>query len=81
MAHWDSTAGKIVHWETKPVENHPDWEWIDCGCCAGLQWGGELPRECPHCWATGVYARHKPTGTRALYPGGPLLGAHDEAAP
>ena len=76
MSHWD---GKQMHrWPSQPVEGYPEWERVDCGCCAGLEWSvaASYPRECDDCMGTGWRCVHKPTGTVALYPGGPLLGAH-----
>ena len=70
MSHWDGS--KIVRWPTKP-SRVPGWEEIDCGCCSGLEWGGEYPRECLRCNG-GVIFRHKKSGALALYPGGPFVG-------
>ena len=78
MSHWDGK--RIVRWQTGPVEGYPDWERIDCGCCAGLEWGGEEPRECRRCHEFGWLCRHKPIGTLALWPGGPLAGREMVAA-
>lgn len=47
--------------------------WVRCGCCAGLEWGGEQPRECRDCDGNGQVYRY-PSGRLALYPGGPLKG-------
>lgn len=74
MAHWDSKQGKIVRWEPEPIPDYPGWVWQDCGCSAGLQWGGESPAECPACDGTGMVAKHLESGTLAVYPGGPLKG-------
>lgn len=73
MARWDAKNSKIVSFPSYPVENYPDWVWDDCGCCAGLIWGGDSPRECPHCNG-GQIARHVPSGVLALWPGGPFVG-------
>lgn len=73
MSHWDSAAGVIVRWPTESVEGYPNWESFDCGCCAGIEWGGDYPNECRRC-AGGRVCRHVPTGTLALWPGGPLAG-------
>ena len=72
MAHWDGI--KFIQFSSEPVEGYPAWLRIDCGCCAGLQWGGEQPRECRDCNGNGALFQHQPTGTIALYPGGPLRG-------
>lgn len=74
MAHWDAQQGKIIHWPEESVEGYPDWEIEDCGCSGGLEWGGEYPTECRTCKGGGVLYHHKPSGVRALYPGGPFLG-------
>ena len=73
MSHWDSQKQVTVRWPDEPIEGYPGWTRIDCGCCAGLEWGGETPRECLRC-NQGTLARHDATGTLALYPGGPLVG-------
>lgn len=52
----------------------PGWIIINCGCCSGIQWGGEYPRECTHCDGTGSTWKHKKSGVLACYPGGPFLG-------
>lgn len=50
------------------------WIQIECGCCGGLEWGGESPRECKECRGTGIL--HVSENDRiALYPGGPFLGS------
>ena len=74
MAYWDSKKGKIVGWPTEQVEEYPGWEIIDCGCCNGLEWGGEYPRTCNHCGGDGSLWHHKSSGVLADYPGGPLRG-------
>jgi hypothetical protein len=47
--------------------------WVDCGCCAGIEWGGEYPRECESCGGTGLQYRYA-SGALALSPGGPFRG-------
>lgn len=47
---------------------------VDCGCCNGLEWGGEYPRECRDCGGTGVLYRYA-SGRLALYRGGPFCGS------
>jgi len=59
---------------TRKYPGYPAWDLIACGCCAGLEWGGEYPRECNDCNGTGSYARHRRTGVLAEWPGGRLLG-------
>lgn len=46
---------------------------VDCGCCNGLAWGGEYPRECRDCKGSGLLYRY-PSGALALYRGGPFAG-------
>ena len=72
MSHWDSVAGKIVRWPTRPA-GKDGWVEIDCGCCAGIEWGGDSPRECSRCM-DGVLCVHVASGRIAEYPGGPLMG-------
>jgi hypothetical protein len=72
MAYWDGK--KIVYWEPRTVEGIDGWEEIDCGCCKGIEWGGEYPRECRRCGGGGVIWRHKKSGVLAEYPGGKFLG-------
>ena len=50
------------------------WEIRDCGCSAGLQWGGECPIECRVCRGGGIVYHHIKSGAIALYPGGPFAG-------
>lgn len=72
MSHWDGK--QIVRWPSEPAEHYPGWTRIDCGCCNGLEWGGEEPRECGRCGGNGILVRHAATGRLALYPGGPFAG-------
>ncbi len=56
------------------AEQTTGWRIVYCGCCAGLEWGGEYPRECHQCGGQGrVFVL--PSGHAALYPGGPFLGS------
>lgn len=48
--------------------------WVECGCCAGVEWGGEYPRPCQRCGETGLQYRYT-SGRLALYPGGPFCGS------
>jgi len=73
MAYWDSEKGIIHDIPPKPYPGYPGWELIDCGCCAGIKWGGEYPRECERCGGNGYLARHKKTGIVAEYPGGKFV--------
>lgn len=77
MSYWDSENGKIIHLPDTPAENYSGWTQVDCGCCDGIQWGGEYPRECQECGGTGVIYRHNKSGVLALYPGGPFVGKGD----
>ena len=72
MAYWDGK--QIICTPTTLYEDYPGWECVDCGCCAGLEWGGECPRECHRCGGAGEYARHIKSGALAEYPGGPFIG-------
>jgi hypothetical protein len=51
-----------------------DWLQIECGCCAGLQWGGEYPRECLDCDGTGLLWV-SPKDRLKQWPQGPFLGS------
>lgn len=53
---------------------YPDWMKVTCGCCAGIEWGGEEPRECRDC-VGGVVFVHR-SGVVAQWPGGPFNGDH-----
>lgn len=53
---------------------YPGWEEVSCGCCMGIQWGGDFPRECMSCGGSGQLFRHKKSGAIADYPGGPFRG-------
>ena len=55
-------------------ENHPGWVWMDCGCCAGIKWGGDYPQECEQCKGSGVRCVHLASKRIAEWPGGPFLG-------
>jgi len=74
MSYWDSAQGKIITWQPEPVAGYPGWEWRDCGCSTGLQWGGEFPAECSACDGNGRIAKHLASGILAVFPGGPLKG-------
>jgi hypothetical protein len=50
------------------------WRITDCGCCAGIMWGGEYPRECRDCNGSGL-VWILPTGQTADYPGGRFSGS------
>lgn len=74
MSYWDSLNQQIIRIPPRPYPNYPGWTELDCGCCGGLEWGGEVPRDCRTCKGSGSLARHDATGTLAMYPSGPLLG-------
>ncbi len=71
MAYFD---GKRIIWFEPKEFGVPDWLQIDCGCCAGIQWGGDSPVECSTCEGGGYIYKHKKSGVLALYPGGPFCG-------
>lgn len=73
MSYYDSELNKVIHFPTKPAYKE-GWVEVDCGCSAGLQWGGDYPRDCEHCKGQGYYYVHKASLVMAEYPGGPLLG-------
>jgi len=73
MSYWDSMQQKVIDLPIRPYGRR-GWYQVDCGCCCGIEWGGEEPRECTNCNGTGMYVWHKPSGALALYPGGPFLG-------
>ena len=72
MAYWN--GNKIVHAPPQKSNRYPGWQRIDCGCCAGVQWGGDYPRECSYCGGSGFIYHHLKSGALALYPGGPFCG-------
>jgi len=74
MAYWDSEQQKIVHFPPVQSIDYPKWEEIDCGCCAGIAWGGNYPNTCNYCEGTGRLFCHIKSGVLALYPGGPFKG-------
>lgn len=68
MAYWD--GDKVIHTPTRQSKEYPGWDVIDCGCCAGIVWGGESPEECKLCNGFGEYYKHRKSGVCAEYPGG-----------
>lgn len=74
MSYWDSSKGVTVHFPPETIQEHPGWFWLDCGCCAGIAWGGDYPDECRTCGGSGRIALHRRSKTLALYPGGPFCG-------
>jgi len=77
MAFWD--GARIVRFPPEPYPGNPGWERVDCGCCSGIEWGGEYPKECRTCGGTGGIALHKRSGLLAHYPGGPFCGRDEPA--
>lgn len=71
MSHWNSKTQKVIRWSPKKIPGYPGWRLVDCGCCAGLEWGGDYPHECKRCM-NGWISEHKESGVTALYPGGPF---------
>lgn len=67
-------GGKIIQWPSKSYLGHPGWLNVDCGCCNGIEWGGEFPQDCRVCRGDGAIALHVKSGMLALYPGGPFCG-------
>jgi hypothetical protein len=74
MSHWDSNESEIIHYPPEDLQDYPGWEYLDCGCCAGIEWGGDCPRECRTCGGAGYLFHHKKSGVLAEYPGGPFMG-------
>ena len=74
MSHYDNQQNKIIRWPTKECEEYPGWEEVDCGCCVGIEWGGDYPVECKDCGGSGVRFHHKKSGVYAAYPGGLFTG-------
>jgi len=74
MAFWDLDKKIIILLPPKKSKRGPGWWKIDCGCCNGIKWGGETPRECSACDGTGVIYKHKKSYVLAKWPGGPFLG-------
>ena len=62
--------GKIIYYPTRKCKEYPKWDEIDCGCCNGIEWGGEEPRECRRCNGSGKIFQHRKSKVFAEYPGG-----------
>lgn len=58
---------------TESIAKVMDEGWVDCGCCAGLEWGGEYPRTCSSREGAGRFWRYS-SGRLALWRGGPFMG-------
>ena len=74
MSYWDSKKGEIIRYPPTVCEWRSHWFRLDCGCCGGLEWGGESPVECRRCKGGGELYLHLPSGVLAQYPGGPFCG-------
>lgn len=72
LAYWDGK--QMVYLPEREVEGYPNWRLVDCGCCAGIEWGGDYPQECQRCGGSGGIYKHIRSGLLADYPGGPLRG-------
>lgn len=79
MAHWNPDTHQIVYFPPQEDPEFPNWVREDCGCCAGIKWGGEEPIECNNCAGSGYVWRHKQSGVLAQWPGGPFLGRLTQA--
>ncbi len=78
MSYWDADNNKTVSFKPEEVENYSGWLRIDCGCCAGISWGGHTPQDCEECGGSGHIYKHKKSGALALWPGGPFCGQDKE---
>ena len=76
MSYWNSKKQTIVSFAPVICKEYPDWIEVDCGCCAGIKWGGEEPVECDRCNATGIIYVHIKSGVMADYPGGHFQGKY-----
>ena len=74
MSYWNAEKQEVVRIAPEAFPGYPTWQRIDCGCCAGIEWGGEYPVECTTCGGSGFIAKHIATGTLALWPGGSICG-------
>ncbi len=72
MAFWNGK--EIMDFPSEPYPYSPGWLRVDCGCCAGLEWGGWEPTDCRRCGGSGQMALHVQSGVLADYPGGPFRG-------
>lgn len=77
MSAWNSDTLTVETWEPRLNPDFPGWALVDCGCCAGIRWGGEEPVECSTCGAGGWLHVHLDSGVMAWWPGGPLSGRLD----
>lgn len=71
MSHWDGK--KTIRWQPH-YAGKAGYYYIDCGCSAGLRWGGWEPVECEQCNA-GWQCLNVKTGRLSEWPGGPFLGS------
>jgi len=77
MAYWHSKIRQIIYLPDRPCLDYPGWVEIDCGCCGGTEWGGDVPQECRKCKGNGVVYRHTASRVLAESPGGLFLGKDD----
>lgn len=74
MAWYNCKTNQIEHFKSERCEPpYTSWEQIDCGCCAGIEWGGDYPRECDRCGGSGVIYRHIKSGVLKDWPGGKFV--------
>lgn len=81
MAYWNSQQQEIVYFKPRDVPEYPGWQEVDCGCCAGIEWGGDVPRECRDCGGSGRQFLHVKSRVLAEYPGGPFTGRLEASRP
>ena len=74
MSYWDSATQTVVRIPPERIGGYPGWVRLDCGCCDGIEWGGDEPQDCYACKGYGSVCLHVKSGVIALYPGGPLCG-------
>lgn len=75
MAYWSANKNKIIYSPAEKKKN--GWYVVDCGCCHGIQWGGDEPKECDRCGGSGHIWWHKKSKVFAEYPGGKFTGKGD----
>jgi hypothetical protein len=77
VSYWDSAKQEVVRFDPSRWAGYQGWFAVDCGCCGGLEWGGDSPRECGSCMG-GRVALHAESRRLALYPGGPFCGVFSD---
>ena len=63
MSYWDHYTLSIITLPDHDLGN--GWVQKDCGCCNGIQWGGNEPIDCNICDGKGYYSKHKESGVLA----------------